>query len=368
MSRYIVRIAIVIFALLGVALAPAAASTAHAANLACSASPSSGPPGTLFQLSANGFTPNTHLWTYAVEPDGTAFADPGNQGFGGGIKSDASGTATFAFATRFLALGVLPVTRAPGEWTLVVQETGPAGAVLNEAHCIVNITASEGVLEGATLAVSPSHGFLDSIYTVTGLGFAPGEIVNTWLTPPPGCSGFAYHLTGFTAINVAADAFAFTNEKADSSGAITFPIFASSPFFCTGEWKVSARAPGSGRAGLASFFVVGHPVTPFGATLTVDPSVGLSRGGVFTFTGSGFTPGEVVNCWYTRPEGTTREFINHIADSAGQFELVLVTGFDDVGMQYSEGSLGEYTMTCTGETSEFLAITHFTLIGGVTDP
>ncbi len=368
MSPYIVRFAIVVFVLLGVALAPAAASTAHAANLACSASPASGPSGTLFQLTAHGFTPNTHLWTYAVEPDGTAFADQANQGFGGSIKSDASGTATFNFATSFLALGVTPATRAPGEWTLVVQETGLGGAVVNEAHCLVNITGSNVVLEGATLAVSPSHGFSDSIYTVTGLGFAPGETVNVWLTPPPGCSGFAYHLTGFTAINVAADAFAFTSETADSSGAISFPIFASTPFFCTGEWFVSARAPGSGRAGSASFVVTGHPITAVGATLTVNPSVGLSRGGVFTFTGSGYTPGEVVNCWYTRPEGTTREFPNPKADSAGQFELVLVTGFDDVGMQYSEGSVGQYAMTCVGESSKFVAITHFTLVGGVTDP
>jgi hypothetical protein len=368
MSRYIVRIAFVVFVLLGGALVPAAVSTAHAANLACSASPASGPPGTLFELSASGFTPNTHLWTYAVEPDGTAFSDQGNQGFGGGVKSDASGTASFTFATRFEALGVLPAARALGQWTLVVQQLGLGGAIVNEAHCVVNITSASAVLTGATLAVNPPQGFSDSIFVVNGFGFAPEEIVNVWLTPPPDCSGFAYHLSGFFAINSAVDAFAFTSEKADSSGAISFPIFANTPFFCTGEWFVSARAPGSGNAGSASFLVTGHPVSPGGATLTVNPSVGLSRGGVFTFTGSGYFPGEVVNCWYTRPEGTTREFLNHIADAAGQFELVLVTGFDDVGMQYSEGSLGQYAMTCKGQTSGFIGITSFTLIGGITDP
>lgn len=343
--------------------------TARAASASCTASPDSGAPGTLFTLHVSGFTPNTHLWLYAVEPDGTAFSDILFQDFGGTIKTNEQGAASFAFRSRFDQLG-LPIARALGSWTLVAQELGQGGAVVHEAHCAIFIRGAAAPLEGATLTVTPDAGFNDAIYTVHGSGFAPNEIVNLWLTPPMYCSGFAFDLDGFLSVNAAASAIGWGSAKTNSAGEFAYDIFGNTPYFCAGDWSVSARSPGSGVAGAAVFRVVGHPIEVGGATLTAYPTSAISRGGVIQFQGSGFDANEVVICWYTRPEGTVREFPVHYADSSGGLDLVLATGFDDeiLGMHYSEGSLGNYVMTCKGQASGDIATAEFLLYGGITDP
>ncbi len=343
------------------------APPAQAANLACSAAPAAGPAGTTFHLTAGGFTPKVHVWLYAVEPDGTAFSDPVNQGFGGGAQADESGTVTFPFLTRFEEVGKT-VARALGTWTLVVQELGPGGTTVHEAHCVVQLTASGETLSGGSLQVTPARGFSDDVFTVSGAGFMPQEPVSLWLTPPSNCSGFGFILDGVLYTNSAANAVAFDSVTADAAGAFSDAILTSTPYFCTGTWGVSVRGGRSGRGGMGTFQVVGHAVTLGSASLTVTPAVALSRGGVLTFEGSGFTPHEGINCWYTRPEGTVREFHLFPADSAGAFNFVWRTGLDDGSGQYIEGSLGTYLMSCKGQASHQIALTQFSLMGGLSDP
>ncbi len=67
----------------------------------CFANPSSAAVGTTFQLQASGFSPNTTLFAYAVDPNGTAFSDPNFNAFGGTLKSNASGSVSFSFRRRF---------------------------------------------------------------------------------------------------------------------------------------------------------------------------------------------------------------------------------------------------------------------------
>lgn len=391
MASHLPRLAIVALILFALSLFPV--PRAQAGGLPCTASPSEGPVGTTFTLTASGFTPNTTVFLYAVDPSGAAFADPDRQGFGGTARSDATGTVTFTFSSRFQesvpTLGLPPalgnlIDRELGQWQLVAQELGPGNTTIHQANCSVTITGGGGrVLQGATLRVTPEIGFSDTNFTVVGSGFAPLEIVNTWLSPPPGCDTFLYELDRFFVPQAAASAFSYRNAKTDASGNFTSHIFANTAQYCVGTWNISAYAPGSGQGAQASFLVNGHPTPETGGTvISVTPAVGPSRNGTFTVTGSGFLPNEPVNCWFTRPEGNTREFPMQRANSAGQLSFTFSTDFDIEGeftvdgegtglifhSHYSLGSVGLYHMTCKGQITNSIAITTFLVIGGPSDP
>jgi hypothetical protein len=350
---------------------------AFAADTGCAASPKSGPVGTTFALSASGFDPNTHLWLYAVEPDGTAFADQEFNAFGGDVKTNESGIASFTFSSRLTVYGY-PIDRALGEWTLVAQELGLGGTTVHEAHCSVTITSgAQQLLSGATLEVNPYEILVGTDAQVTGSGFGAFETVNLWVSPPAGCSGFAFTLPEVLYQKVGASAYAQDNVKANGAGQIAYTLPTYSFFSCLGEWTLSAYAPGSGAGAEAEFELAGRTV-PGGATLSVDKSVGYSRGDTFLFTGSGFSANSVASCWTTRPEGTVRFIANVATNGAGGFTLSFVTGFDYEGdfdgdgvielMHYSEGSLGQYTMTCRDNVSGATGELNFVLNGLVADP
>lgn len=392
MRGYALRLAIVALILLALSFVPV--PRAYAGVLPCIASPGSGPVGTTFTLTATGFTPNTNLWLYAVDPSGAAFSSPLIQGFGGATRSDETGTVVFTFSSRFQQIfsqfpgqpDVIsdPIDRELGTWTLVAQETGLGGVTVAQANCQVTITGGGGAtLLGAVLTVTPQTGFSDTNFTLIGTGFAPDEIVNTWLSPPYGCDTFGYNLDRVDYIHAASSAYTYRSARTDASGSFSLQIFANTPYFCTGQWAVSAQALRSGLGGVATFNVTGHPNPATGDTLIfVSPSVGPSRGGTFTITGFGYLPHEPINCWFTRPEGTVREFTVFSADASGSFSFTFSTDFDHVEDvvgpgstltptvigQYNLGSLGQHAMTCKGQQTNSIAITTFTVVGGPSDP
>lgn len=353
-----------------------ATSPALAADTGCNASPASGPAGTSFSLTVSGFTANTHLWTYAVEPDGTAFSDPEFNAFGGSVKTNESGKATLSFPTRFIIYGY-PVARALGSWTIVAQELGLAGSIVHEAHCTITITSGgEQTLTGAALSVNPTTVLVGTDALVTGVGFAPQEMVNLWVSPPPDCSGFAFILPDVLYQKVGASAYMQANVKANSSGQIAYALPTYSIYSCLGKWSISARGP-SGAGASAEFWIDGRTV-PGGASLVVNKTSGYTRGDSFLFTGSGYTAGSTANCWTTRPEGTVRPLGDFKVDASGSFSFSFTTGFDFEGdfdgdaiielMHYSEGSIGVYAMTCRDNVSGATGQVSFTLNGLVSDP
>jgi hypothetical protein len=354
-----------------------AVTPAYAANVGCVATPSSGPVGTTFSLTASGFDPNTTLWLYATEPDGTAFSDPEFNAFGGGVKTSASGTANFSFGSRFVVQG-FTINRALGDWTLVAQELGLGGSVVHEAHCTVTLTSGgEQALGGATLQVNPYEITVGTNGIVTGWGFAPNETVNLWVSPPPGCSSFAFASLDVLYQYSGASAFTQDNVKANTAGQIAYTLPTYSVFTCQGEWSISAYQPSSGIGAIAEFEIAGRAV-PGGAYLFVDKSSGYSRGDTFTFSGFGFTASGVATCWLTRPEGTVRPIGSFKTNGAGVFSFTFTTGFDFEGdfdgdgiveqMHYSEGSLGTYAMTCRDNASGATGETTFVLNGLLSDP
>src|ERR671938_857397 len=126
MARHVPRLVIVGLVLFAIVFFQV--PRAHAGSLPCTASPSEGPVGTTFTLTASGFSPNTTLFLYAVDPSGSGFSSQQTQGFGGTVRTDATGTATFTFTSRFQqylqSTVVLPPTAGPiidrelGPWTL----------------------------------------------------------------------------------------------------------------------------------------------------------------------------------------------------------------------------------------------------------
>lgn len=371
-----VTTATVVLFLLAFALA-GAVTPALAADTSCSATPGSGPAGTDFSLTVSGFTPNTHLWTYAVEPDGTAFSDPEFNAFGGTVKTNEAGEATISFPTRFVVYGY-PVARALGSWTVVAQELGLAGAIVHEAHCTVTITSGgEQALGGATLDVNPYLVTVGNNALVTGAGFGANETVNLWVSPPPNCSGFAFTLPEAMHQKVGSSAYMQANVKANEDGEISYTLPTYSIYSCQGKWAISAYAPGSGAGASAEFVIEGRAV-PGGATLTVDKWYGYTRGDTFVFSGTGYTPWGIASCWTTRPEGTVRPIGDFKVNGDGTLALNLTTGFDFEGdfdgdtiierMHYSEGSIGVYSMTCRDNATGATGETTFTLNGLVSDP
>ncbi len=343
--------------------------TASAENGVCIASPASGPVGTVFQLTASGFDPNANLWLYAVEPGGTAFSDPVFGGFGGGARSNANGVVSFSFNTYFHAYG-RSIGRALGQWTLVAQQTGPGGVTLHQANCVVQITSGGGThLTGALLTVNPVSAPIGKELTVLGSGFAPNEIVNLWVTPPPGCSGYGFELDGFLYLYTGANAHSQADVKTDREGNFVYLLPTFSYLTCPGQWAISAYAPGSHAGGIATYELTSYTVGN-GALLTVTPSHAFIRGSTLYFSGSGYSANGNASCWETRPDGSVRPSGTYKASDAGIIAFTLTTGLDDASfdVHYSEGGVGVFTMTCRDNATRATGQASYTLTGMVTDP
>lgn len=366
MKLWLFRLSIM-FALVA-SLVSIPALSVQASSGACSISPSSGTAGDYFVVTADGFTPNAWLWKYAVEPDGTAFSDPYQQAFGGTVKADSDGKVAFVFETAFNQFGLVDIARGLGKWTIVIQELAPGGAILRQVECSLTLHGPDAPLGGAWLAVSPAAGYPDTAFLITGSGFDPLEYVNLWLSPPVNCSGFGYELDLTEYFGVSASAISHDTVKADADGNIASTFYASTPYTCTGEWSVSARALGSGHGAIAHFSVVGYPAPDATLWLDVSPDMVYAWADTLAVSGSGFDPFENVNCWYTRPEGTVRELPEQKADGSGNLGFAFTTGYDTGDYNYSEGSLGMYYMTCKGEASGEAGIASFWLVGLATDP
>ncbi|MGE5139916.1 MAG: hypothetical protein ACM3JD_10660 [Rudaea sp.] len=363
-------VSLLVLAVITTAFLPSLASPASAADLTCVADPSSGPPGTTFGLTASGFSPNTMVWLYAVEPDGTAFSDPTFNAFGGGAKANADGVVSFTFVSRFSVYDI-PIARALGDWTLVVQELGLGGSTVHQAECKVNIAAgTPAQLTGAALAVNPAVAVVGTDVVVTGSGFEANEPVNLWVSPPQGCSSWAFELPNVPPYHYsAASAYGQDSIKTTSEGEFIYFLPTYSLLTCHGEWTISAFAPRSGFGATATYTIVGR-ATPGGAVLTVNPEVAVARGALLTFSGSGYTPNGVASCWETRPEGTVR-FIDSVpSNGGGEIGFNLITGMDDAAleMHYSEGSAGQYAMTCRDNATGVTGEAQYLLSGLPVDP
>ncbi|MGB8647517.1 MAG: hypothetical protein WCF84_19950 [Anaerolineae bacterium] len=336
----------------------------------CLATPVSGPPGTAFTFTCTGFSPNTIVNAYVTEPDGRAVGGSQVSGFvsnlgNGGILTDKTGTATFTWQTA--GGGAAGFAVQFGAWTWVVHQLGQGGAVVVEGQLSVNITAMPTALSGAVLTVSPSAG---TTFNFLGAGFDANEMVNTWVTLPPDCSGRT-NVEGASAaeplIQGLYDGFYGPNTvKADKDGSIAFSLVFY-PQACRGFYSVTAHALASERGGIASFEVTGS-APKVDALLTATPGSVNATAPFLTLLGSGFQAGTSVNCWTTRPD--SREFGVGTAavDGSGNFALSIhASGFDSV-WPFSSEDPGIWYATCRSPAGGLTGVTSFIVTSMTTDP
>lgn len=339
---------------------------AYAGGSNCTASPGSAPVGTTFTLHAYGFSPNTPLYSYAVDPGGTAFSDSNFNAFGGAMKSDGNGNVGFSFSTRF-DVQDFAIARAFGGWQLVVQQLGPGGTVVHQAVCALTVTPNgDAAPAGASMVAMPSTAPVGSEVVIYASGFAPGEIVNLWVSPPLGCSSFGYGFPRILLQYSTASAFAQDNVRADGGGEFAYKLPTDRTYSCPGDWALSANQPASKKGAIAYFKLTPQGVfQPGQPGLAVDASSGSQRGGTFHFNGWYYLPNSVVSCWLGRPDMTLRFIDNFPTNTAGAFGFSFTTGFDDEAHQvhYSEGP-GTYTMSCRDNKYGTEASVSFSLSGG----
>ncbi len=435
--KKVLFVLVAVLALLALVAVPSH-TTLAAADATCVSDPSSGPVGTTFVMTCWGYTPNSYVYAYLVEPAGVATTLFGN----GAIKVDESGYISYSQPSAYQPF----VTLATGTWGFVAEETGLAKAVIHRGETTFTITGGTEGVSGASLSADPMtinkpiQG-TDHIYfspftlnflnvsdpvTLSGSGFAPYEMVSFWVEPAGGgCPSSTVHykwklgiiITGVGGVYANYEendpifdsygAQAFGTVKADASGNAAISAFFTS-LACEGAWHFVARGNASGWGADTHVTVIGNVVETT-ASLSASPGSASAMFDRIWFSGSGFAPNEHVSCWLTSPRGQTLGFpidefftlnippppvgfysknqsIFAGPDGSVSFDMVtgsvyikgdltLVIGgvsdsatFDVHLPIQSEGALGEWAMTCRGDTSGANAIARFTLTGGFVDP
>lgn len=343
----------------------------------CSADPVAGPPGTTFSISCTGFTANTYVNAYVVEPDGRAVSAGQIVGFtsnvgNGSILTNKDGAASFVWQSQG---GTVPLSGGGafahqfGAWTWVVHQLGAAQSILHSAQARVTLTAVQAEQVGATLQAASVDG---ETYNFSGSGFWRDEYVNVWVSLPPTCSGNAnveaasaddpYYqgvLDGF---------FGPSSVKANEQGSIAFSILFTSRA-CRGEYQTTVYAPGSTYGAIASYAVGGNAIrASAGRAITAAPAAVDALNPVLTILGSKWNASQAVNCWSTRPDGRSMNVGSITADTSGNFALdIHISGFDSY-VPYASEEPGVWSLTCRAPDNGEIAITTVTVHALTSDP
>lgn len=348
-----------------------AAPAADAGTIAgCWSDPAEGPVGTVFTVHCAGFSPDTMVWPYYVEPDGSAtalcygfFNTSGCQ-----FKTDENGSISFTFNSKQGNWAA-----ALGTWTVVVEKTGLAGAVLERAQAGFRVTGGTEGVSGAHVWASADAVQKGDWVTIYGSGFAPYEIVNLWWEFPNGdCSSMTGHFAPTFNFRYfyGASAVGIDEVKTNAAGE-----FASSGFFvpwdCEGKYRFVARGNSSWNGGETWVTVTGHAVET-NAWLTASKSTVTAINDPISFSGWGYGANESVTCWLRSPQGQVLPIYHYPeikTTASGTFSFNTFTGGVYPGWNFfSEGALGNYAMSCRGNLSGATAIAEFMVTGGIVDP
>lgn len=304
----------------------------------CSADPNVAQVGSVIHISCTGFDRDTIVNAYVVEP--TGFSEVGRSSYAACLigtrakysydataKADERGAASYLWYTQDGSgrdsCNYVGYANQLGAYTVVVQQLAPGGGIKYIGKVNVTLTGSGQVHAGASVSVD------DVVYSgddflLHGSGFAPNEYVNVWFTRPADCSGLGWwYYTGVSAFDPGrwegAGIYGPGSVKADEQGSFVASYSATDhegSYPCLGKWSVTANAPGSGVGSEAQFTMRGKTIAGNAAVWTDEsmiPSIGQKYscwGGGETcgvavhVHGSGFPANSIVNCWFTRPDGT----------------------------------------------------------------
>ncbi len=351
-----------------VALVTVPVKTANADSASCWADPDEIHIKDSVAIYCDGFSPDTWLWAYYVEPDGSATAlaslDTGNS-----IKSDENGRVAFTLTSYIGVAGM-----AVGNWQIVVSEKGLNNVILNEGVANFRVLGGSEGVAGAHIWTDPDTLTKDEWTVIYGEGFAAGEMVSLWWEYPNGdCSSYTYHdgmynTPGFRGFS----SYALWDVKTDADGAFA-TVLNWSATACEGKYRIVARGNSSGWGGETWVSVTGNAVAT-DAWLDASPDTVAAMFDWVYFTGAGFGANEHLSCWLRTPQGqvTAVDQLWHEtvkSDAGGNMSLAIYTGSFYPPFAYaSEGALGVYAMTCRGDVSGATGIAEFTVTGGTFDP
>lgn len=378
------RFGTAILALALIAIMFGAPRVTHASGLAalCRADKYELAQGDSTTVYCTGFSPLTWLNVYYTEPDGTAVSY-------GDVKSDASGKVAFGWQNGVKNRYSLLL----GTWTVVVQELGLAKQVKIVGTVQLKHIGNGDNVSGAYLQASQKvYDLTSEQVTLTGWGFAPGEIVSLWIQKPALCSSYTVHYTDGKNGAIFENDPSFQQDgtyqvddiKADSSGGfVTLRFFGLDA--CEGTWRYAARGNTSGLGAYTEIALTGPSVSTNARLTPSKPRVGAFNDTI-QFEASGFGANEILNCWTTSPDGRAVAFgysgsfhaLKVGADGSGVISLTtgsyIISKDDPVyppGFVFplmSEGSLGVWKMTCKGGTSGATAIAEYTVYGYELNP
>jgi hypothetical protein len=354
---------------------------ARAAGASCVSDPVSGPPGTTFQIVCSGFSSNTHVNAYVVEPDGRAISAGQVVGFdsnvgGGSILTTGAGNASFAWHSqdgRIEQPGGGAFAHQLGAWTWVVHELGPAQTIVAQGQATVMIDAFHWEQTGASLhSETADH----ALHTFSGAGFWRDEYVNIWVTLPIHCSGRA-NVEGASAddplFQGLFDGFIGPNTvKANERGEIAFSILFTSRA-CRGYYQVTVHALGSGYGAITEIAVGGNEIIEtFGVSITAVPDSIDALYPILTLLGNGWGAYREVNCWSTRPDGRSFNLGTAKADAAGHFawdvHISNTPGGPDSFSPFASEEPGLWSITCRAPASGDTALTRIMVHALTSDP
>lgn len=329
-----------------------------------------------------GYTPLTMINVYYVEPGGTA-----NYYFA--VKSDAAGNVSFLWDN-----GVKNAfSYTLGTYSIVVQELGLADSIKYIGKVeIKNIGDGDNVSGAYLVSNVNSIDRSSQAVTLTGWGFAPGEVVSFWMQRPPLCGSFTVHYvdggngTSFENIPVEDEVgtFGIGDITADANGGfvVTLGFDAAD---CEGTYRVAARGNSSDWGAYAEFIVTGPAVSTNAWLVPSKDRVGAFNDTI-EFYAYGFGSNEILNCYTTSPDGRAISYgipnslsaIKMGADGTGVISLTtgsyIVSPDNPFAMGntidplMSEGSIGLWKLTCKGLASGTTAIAEYTVYGYALTP
>ncbi len=306
---------VISFTISGATAAPPPANTN-------SVTPTSGPPGTVFNFSAAGFRANERVGSWLNRPDGTnvELRTPDNKVIS--LVADANGQLAWSWTA--------PADAQGGTWQVIARGLGSDVQVTIPFQVVTSASAP-------VRSVAPTSGQPGTTFTFTVGGFGAGEMVGSWLNRPDG-----------------GRVDAIPELKADAAGVVTWRWTAPNDA-PGGTWNGVTRGRDNGLEVVLPFSISGPGAAPAPNTPTgsVSPASG-PPGTSFTFSATGFAANETVDYWPTTPQGTPDpNSVKATADQNGNVTWQWVAS--------ERAAPGEWVMTARGASSRRVLEIRFTV-------
>jgi hypothetical protein len=278
---------------------------ASAPTVSGTISPSSGVPGTVFNVNAQGFYPGETVFYWPTGPDGVPL--DGREK----LTADAEGKVSFSWQS--------PRLMNAGEWQLNLEGQSSR----RDGRIPFTIIAPEN---GPAITVTPSSGGPGTVFSFRATGYNDIEFVYTWLEDP-----------NRTRIDGPQD------QRADRYGVVEWQWTAPADAV-GGQWTMFVRGENNKRLLQSIPFTIVRDTAPAGPPASVSPASG-SPGTTFTFKAGGYKRDERVGYWLNTPDGSIVRFDRELTADREGFVTVAWTA-------PANALRGSYTMAFRSSNSD----------------